>query len=30
LIKDYLENTPTELSAELLEMGITLTGGGAL
>ena len=29
-IKDALENTPTELSADLVDMGLTLTGGGAL
>ena len=25
-----LENTPPELSADLVDMGLTLTGGGAL
>ena len=29
-IKDGLENTPPELSADLVDMGLTLTGGGAL
>ena len=29
-IKDALENTPPELSADLVDMGMTLTGGGAL
>ncbi len=29
-IKDALENTPPELSADLVDMGIVLTGGGAL
>ena len=29
-IKDDLENTPPELSADLVDMGLTLTGGGAL
>ena len=29
-IKDALENTPPELSADLVDMGITLTGGGDL
>ena len=29
-IKDALENTPPELSADLVDMGLTLTGGGAL
>ena len=28
-IKDALENTPPELSADLVDMGLTLTGGGA-
>merc|ERR1712138_363280 len=27
-IKDALENTPPELSADLVDMGLTLTGGG--
>ena len=26
----HLENTPPELSADLVDMGLTLTGGGAL
>ena len=29
-IRDALENTPPELSADLVDMGLTLTGGGAL
>ena len=29
-IKDALENTPPELTADLVDMGLTLTGGGAL
>ena len=29
-IKDALEKTPRELSAELVDMGLVLTGGGAL
>ena len=29
-IKTALENTPPELSAELVDMGLILTGGGAL
>ena len=29
-IKAALENTPPELSADLVDMGLTLTGGGAL
>ena len=29
-IKDALENTPPELSADLVDMGLTLTGGSAL
>ena len=29
-IKDALENTPPELSADLVDMGMTLSGGGAL
>jgi len=29
-IKSALENTPPELSADLVDMGLTLTGGGAL
>ena len=29
-IKDALEHTPPELSADLVDMGLTLTGGGAL
>ena len=29
-IKDALENRPPELSADLVDMGLTLTGGGAL
>ena len=29
-IKTALENTPPELSADLVDMGLTLTGGGAL
>ena len=29
-IKDALENTPPELSADLVDMGLTLTGRGAL
>ena len=29
-IKDALEKTPPELSADLVDMGMTLTGGGAL
>ena len=29
-IKDALENTPPELSADLVDMGMVLTGGGAL
>ena len=29
-IKEALENTPPELSAELVDMGLVLTGGGAL
>ena len=29
-IKDALENTPPELSADLVDMGLTLTGGGSL
>lgn len=29
-IKDALENTPPELSADLVDMGLTLTGGAAL
>ena len=29
-IKDALEQTPPELSADLVDMGLTLTGGGAL
>ena len=29
-IKDGLENTPPELSADLVDMGLTLTGGGSL
>ena len=29
-IKKALENTPPELSADLVDMGLTLTGGGAL
>jgi rod shape-determining protein MreB len=30
VIKDSLENTPAELSADLVETGITVAGGGAL
>jgi rod shape-determining protein MreB len=29
-IKDALEATPPELSADLVDMGLVLTGGGAL
>ena len=29
-VKDALENTPPELSADLIDMGLVLTGGGAL
>ena len=29
-IKNALESTPPELSADLVDMGLTLTGGGAL
>ena len=29
-IKEALENTPPELSADLVDMGLTLTGGGSL
>ena len=29
-VKDALENTPPELSADLVDMGLTLTGGAAL
>ena len=29
-VKDALENTPPELSADLVDMGLVLTGGGAL
>ena len=29
-IKDALENTPPELSADLVDMGLVLTGGAAL
>ena len=29
-VKDALENTPPELSADLVDMGLTLSGGGAL
>ena len=29
-IKDALESTPPELSADLVDMGLTLTGGGSL
>ena len=29
-IKQALENTPPELSADLVDMGLTLTGGGAV
>ena len=29
-IKDALESTPPELSADLVDMGLVLTGGGAL
>jgi len=29
-IKNALENTPPELSADLVDMGLTLTGGGSL
>ena len=29
-MKDALENTPPELSADLVDMGLSLTGGGAL
>ncbi len=29
-VKETLENTPPELSSDILERGITLTGGGAL
>ncbi|MDA7704341.1 rod shape-determining protein [Candidatus Pelagibacter sp.] len=29
-VKDALEHTPPELSADLVDMGLTLTGGGAL
>ncbi len=29
-MKDALENTPPELSSDLVDMGLTLTGGGAL
>ena len=29
-IKKALENTPPELSADLVDMGLTLTGGGSL
>jgi rod shape-determining protein MreB and related proteins len=29
-MKDALENTPPEISADLVDMGLTLTGGGAL
>ena len=29
-IKSTLENTPPELSADIIDNGITLTGGGAL
>ena len=29
-IKNALENTPPELSADLVDMGLVLTGGGAL
>ena len=28
--KEALENTPPELSADLVDMGLVLTGGGAL
>ena len=30
VIKTVLETTPPELSADIIEQGITLTGGGAL
>ena len=30
IIKEALENTPPELSADLIDMGLVLTGGGAL
>ena len=30
IIKQALENTPPELSADLIDMGLVLTGGGAL
>ena len=29
-IKEALENTPPELSADLVDMGLTMTGGGSL
>ena len=29
-LKMHLESTPPELSADLVDMGLTLTGGGAL
>jgi len=29
-VKDALERTPPELSADLVDMGLVLTGGGAL
>ena len=29
-IKDALEKTPPELAADLVDMGLVLTGGGAL
>ena len=29
-IKEALENTPPELSADLVDMGLVLTGGGSL
>jgi len=29
-IKEALESTPPELSADLVDMGLVLTGGGAL
>ena len=29
-IKKALENTPPELSADLVDMGLTMTGGGSL
>ena len=30
VIREALENTPPELSADLIDMGLVLTGGGAL